>query len=173
MEVFEAVRTVLASRAFQQKAVPTVVKNRILEAARLTGSGSNHQPWHFILIEDHTELQQLAALAKSGPYTAQADFAVVVAIEPGNMGLSDGSRAIQSMVLTAWAEGVGSNWVGFAPMPQINKLLDIPEPYDVLAILPFGYPVKETVQGKKKRKAPEEIFHSGKFGHPYSPKPSP
>ena len=170
MDVFEAVRTVLAVRAFQEKAVPAEIKNRILEAARLTASASNHQPWHFILVEDRAGLEQLGQVAKSGPYITQANFAVVVVIEQSKLALSDGSRAIQSMVLAAWSEGIGSNWVGFAPMPDVNKLLDIPETYDVLAIVPFGYPVKETAQGKKKRKAPEEVFYIGKFGHPYTPK---
>lgn len=170
MNVFESVRTVLAVRSFQDKAVPTEVKNQILEAARLTASGSNNQPWHFILVEDRAELQQLGAVAKTGPYTAQAAFAVVVVIEQSKIALSDGSRAIQSMILTAWENGVGSNWVGFVPMPAVNTLLNIPETYDVLAILPFGYPVKEIGQGKKKRKAPEEVFHIGKFGQPYTPK---
>lgn len=169
MDVFESVRTVLAVRSFQDKAVPTEVKNQILESARLTASGSNNQPWHFILVEDRAELQQLGAVAKTGPYTAQAAFAIVVVIEQSKIALSDGSRAIQSMILTAWENGVGSNWVGFAPMPAVNTLLNIPETYDVLAILPFGYPVKEIGQGKKKRKAPEEVFHIGKFGQPYTP----
>jgi nitroreductase len=169
MEVFEAVRTILAVRTFEAKPVPQVVKNRILEAARLTGSGSNQQPWQFILVEDRPTLQQLGAAVRSGPYTAQADFAIVVVVEPGNMALSDGSRAIQSMVLTAWADGVGSNWVGFTPMPAVNKLLDIPETLDVLGVLPFGYPAKAVGQGKKRRKAPEAVFHTGKFGQPYKP----
>src|SRR6185369_7852466 len=155
MNVFETVQTVLAVRAFQDKPVPTEVKNRILEAARLSASGSNRQPWHFILIEDRAELQQLGAVAKTGPYTAQAAFAIVVVIEQNQIALSDGSRAIQSMILTAWADGVGSNWVGFVPMPEVNNLLNIPNTLDVLAILPFGYPTKKIGQGKKRRKAPE------------------
>ena len=170
MDTFDAVQTVLAVRAFQEKSVPAEVKNRILEAARLTGSGSNQQPWHFILVEGRAELQQLAALVRSGPYIAQADFAVVVVIEQSQMALSDGSRAVQSMILAAWDDGVGSNWTGFTPMPEINKLLNIPDNLDVLAILPFGYPVKQVGQGKKKRKAPEEVFYRGKFGQPYTPK---
>jgi nitroreductase len=170
MNVFETVQTVLAVRAFQDKPVPTDVKNRILEAARLTASGSNHQPWHFILVEDRAELEQLGTIAKTGPYTTQAAFAVVVVIEQSQIALSDGSRAIQSMILTAWADGVGSNWVGFVPMPEVNKLLNIPDTLDVLAILPFGYPTNEIGQGKKRRKAPEEVFHISNFGTPYSPK---
>lgn len=169
MDVFETIQTVLAVRAFQDKPVPTEVKNRILQAARLTGSAKNDQPWHFILVEDRADLQQLGALARSGPYTAQAAFAVVVVIEQGQLAISDASRAIQSMILTAWAAGVGSNWVGFAPMPEVNQFLNIPDTLDVLAILPFGYPTKDIGQGKKRRKAPEEVFHRGRFGTPYSP----
>jgi nitroreductase len=48
MEVFEAVRTVLAVREFQDKAVPPESVRRIVEAGRLSGSGMNRQPWHFI-----------------------------------------------------------------------------------------------------------------------------
>lgn len=169
MDVFETVRTVLAVRAFQEEPVPAAIKNRVLEAGRLTASAKNQQPWHFILVEDRAELQQLGAVARSGPYTAQAAFAVVVVIEKDQYALSDASRAIQSMILTAWAEDVGSNWVGFAPMPEVNKLLAIPDNLDVLAILPFGYPVKQIGQGKKRRKAPAEVFHRGKFGQPYTP----
>jgi nitroreductase len=170
MDTFEAVRTVLAVRSFQDKPVPAEVKDRILEAGRLTASGSNHQPWHFILVEDRTQLQQLGAVAKTGPYTAQAAFAIVIVIEKSQIALSDGSRAIQSMILTAWANGLGSNWVGFVPMPEVNKALGVPDNLDVLGILPFGYPTKEIGQGKKKRKSPEEVFSVGKFGQSYTPK---
>jgi nitroreductase len=41
MEVFEAAQTVLAVRAFQDKAVPAEVIRRIVEVGRLTGSSMN------------------------------------------------------------------------------------------------------------------------------------
>lgn len=170
MDTFESVRTVLAVRGYQDKPVAREIKDRVLEAARLTASSQNRQLWHFILIEERAALQQLAAVAKTGPYAAQAAFAVVVVVQPNTTGVSDGSRAIQSMILTAWGDGVGSNWVGFAPMPEVNKLLGIPETLDVLAVIPFGYPAKAVGKGKKNRKAPEEVFSVGKFGTPYTPK---
>ena len=52
MEVFEAVRTVLAVREFQDKPVPPETARRIVEAARLSGSAANRQPWHFIAVDD-------------------------------------------------------------------------------------------------------------------------
>src|SRR5438445_9600700 len=101
MEVFEAVRTVLAVRSYQDKPVPANIVRRIVEAGRLTGSSMNRQPWHFIVVENRQTLRQLGAAAQSGPYIAQAPLAVVVAIEKTKFAVSDASRAVQSMVLTA------------------------------------------------------------------------
>jgi nitroreductase len=167
MEVFEAVRTVLAVRSYQDKPLPGDIVRRILEAGRTTGSSMNRQPWHFIVVEEADTLRQLGALAEYGPYIAQAPVAVVVAVEKTRFAVSDASRAIQSMILTAWSEGVGSNWVGFLGLSGVNSLLGIPDDLDVLAILPFGYPTKEIGRGKKRRKPLSEVAHRGRFGQPF------
>ena len=167
MQVFEAVRTVLAVRAYQDKPVPSEVIRRIVDAGRLTGSSMNRQPWHFIVVENRDTLRQLAALARTGPYIAQASLAVVVAIENTGSAVSDASRAIQAMILTAWSEGVGSNWVGFLELTEVKSLLGIPDDLEVLAILPFGYPAQAHGQGKKQRKPLAEVAHRGRFGQPF------
>ena len=167
MEVFEAARTALAVRAFQDKPVPQESVDRIVEAARLTASSQNGQPWHFIVVQNRDALRKLGETVRSGPYTAQAALAVVVVIDRTPFAVSDASRAIQTMILTAWSEGIGSNWVGFVPMPAVNKVLDIPENLDVLAIIPFGYPVKTIGKGQKKRKPVSEVIYREKFGHAY------
>jgi nitroreductase len=167
MEVFEAVRTVLAVRAYQDKPVPPEAVHRIVEAARLTASSMNGQPWHFIVVENPDTLKKLGALARSGPYIAQAPLAIVVAMEKSIYAVSDASRAIQSMVLTAWSEGIGSNWVGFGNLSAIKPVLDIPEAIDVMAIVPFGYPSNGIGKGKKKRKPLSEIAHQERFGQAF------
>ena len=167
MEVFDAVRTVLAVREYRDQPVPPEAVHRIVEAARLTASSQNGQPWHFIVVEDRETLRKLGSLARSGRYVADAAFAVVVAMERSRFAVSDGSRAIQSMVLTAWAEGVGSNWVGFQGPNEIKPVLGIPDDIDVLAIVPFGFPTKVRNKGKKRRKPLGEVAHRGRFGQPF------
>ena len=127
----------------------------------------NRQPWHFIVVQDRDSLRQLGALAKTGPYIAQAAFAIVVAIQRTPFSVSDGSRAIQSMMLSAWSEGVGSNWVGFMGLTEVKPLLGIPADVDVLAIIPFGYPAKPVGKGKKNRKPLSEVVHLERFGQPF------
>jgi nitroreductase len=167
MEVFEAVRTILAVREYQDKFVPPEIVRRIVEAGRLTGSSMNRQPWHFIVVQNRDTLRQLGALATTGPYIADAALAIVVAIQRTPFSVSDGSRAIQSMMLTAWSEGVGSNWVGFMGMTDVKRLLAIPDELDVLAIIPFGYPAKPLGKGRKNRKPLSEVAHLERFGQPF------
>ena len=167
MEVFEAVRTMLAVRRYLDRAVPEAIVQRIVEAGRLTGSAMNLQPWHFIVVQERDTLRRLGALARSGPYVAEAPLAIVVVIDRTGYAVSDASRAIDSMMLTAWAEGVGSNWVGFGNLEKVNALLGIPSDRDVLAILPFGYPADRIGRGKKKRKLLRAVAHRERYGQPF------
>ena len=167
MDVFEAVRTVLAVRSYRPDPIPPDVVARIVEAGHLTGSSMNRQPWHFVVVDDRATLKRMGELAQSGPYIAGAPLAIVVAVCKTNFGVSDGSRAIQSMMLTAWAAGVGSNWVGFRGLEEIRTLVGIPEEFEILAVVPFGYPVDPGGQGKKNRKPLAEVASHGKYGQPF------
>ena len=102
-----------------------------------------------------------------GPYIAQAPLAIAVVIDRTRFAVSDGSRAIQSMVLTAWDEGIGSNWVGFMGPDEVKPVLGIADDRDLLAIVPFGYPAQPAGKGHKKRKTVDEVVFGERFGEPY------
>lgn len=166
--VFEAVRTILAIRTYQDKPVPPDLIIRVVEAGRLTASAGNRQPWQFIVVRDRQRLRELGTLVRTGPYVASSAFAIVVAYEKASSsGFSDCSRAIQSMVLTAWAEGLGSNWTGFGHLEAVREAVGLPDGYEVLAVLPFGYPAR-SVTGRKTRKPLSEIASAERFGAPLS-----
>ena len=166
--VSDAVSSVMAVRGYQDKPVPDDVIRRIVESGRLAASGGNRQPWHFVVVRERDGLRALGSLVRTGPYTANAAFAIVVAYEKGNpLGVSDASRAIQSMILTAWADGVGSNWTGFAGMDAVRKHVGLPETYDVIGVLPFGYPARP-VKGIKKRRPLGEVASAERYGQPFS-----
>lgn len=169
MDVFEAVRTLLAVRAYQDRPLPEDAVRRIVEAGRLSASSQNGQPWHFIVIDDNAMLAKVAEASVSGPYIAGAPLAVAVCIEKASrFGVSDGSRAVQSMVLTAWDLGIGSNWAGWVGrLGGVAKLLGVPDEFDVLAVLPFGYPAQAAGAGKKRRKPLGEVASHGRWGAPF------
>jgi len=169
MSVYDTVRTVLAVRNYTDTPVSVEAQRRILEAGRLSGSARNRQPWHFVVVDDQTTIGEVAALARTGPYIAGAPLLILVAIErTSQLAVADASRAIQSMVLTAWDEGIGSNWVGFGGLTDIAELVGIPDTYDLFAVLPFGYPVDSIGKGEKDRKPLDEIASRGSFGNPFT-----
>jgi nitroreductase len=166
--VFEAVRTVLAVREYQDKPIPDDVLGRIVEAGRLSASGGNVQPWHFVVVRDRAGLRELGSLVASGPYIAGAAAAIVVGYEKAhNLGVSDVSRAVQSMILVAWADGVGSNWTGFSRLDGVRNKVGLPDEYEVVAVIPLGYPKRKIGLGKKQRKPLAEVASAEHYGTPF------
>ncbi len=168
--VYDAVRTVLAVRDFQDRPLPEGLLDRIAESAHLTASAGNRQPWHFVVVTSPEHLAELGRLVTTGPYIANAAAAIVVAYENSTpLAVSDASRAIQSMILTAWAEGVGSNWAGFARgLDGVRDFFGLPDSVDVLAVVPFGYPKRKLGLGKKQRKPLGEVVSDEHFGTPWN-----
>jgi len=170
-QVFEAVRTVLAVREYLDDPIPDDVVDRVVEAGHLTASSMNRQPWQFVVVRDRQALRDLGGLVRTGPYIAGAAAAIVVACErDSRFGVSDASRAIQAMILTAWADGVGSNWTGFGGLEQVRERVGLPDTYDVLAVLPFGYPKRTLGKGRKNRKPLGDVASAERFGTPYGPR---
>jgi nitroreductase len=168
MEVFDAVRTALAVRSYQDRPIPDEVVHRIVEAGHLTASAANKQPWHFVVVQDRRNLQRIGELVPSGRYVAQAQLAMVVTIQKASpFGASDASRAVQSMVLSAWSDGVGSNWVGFRNLDEVGKLFAVPQDFEVLCIVPFGYPATPVGRGKKNRRPFGQVVSRERFGQPF------
>ena len=166
METFEAVRTVLAVRSYTDQPVSPELVRRIVESAHLTASSSNKQPWHFIAVQDRDTLRHLGqALSGNGPYIADAPLAVAVVIDRTPPAVSDGSRAVQSMLLTAWSEGLGGNWVGSVSINEPAKpILGVPDDRDILAVLPIGYPTNPGGMGRKNRKPFDEVIYAERWG---------
>ena len=169
MEVFDAVRTVLAVRRYSARRPPADLVRRVVEAGRLSASATNSQPWHFIVIEERATIDQIGGIMDTGQYATGASLAIAVMIEKDRrIAVSDGSRAIQNMILTAWSEGLGSNWIGFGRMPAIEKVLGVPETHQGLAVLAFGYPAESIGRGRKDRKPLGEIASRERYGTPFA-----
>ena len=164
-EVFEAARTILAVREYADKPIPHELMRRVMEAGHLSASASNRQPWHFILVEKPDAIRELGGLVRTGPYVAGAKAAVIVAVDKATAKADvDAARAIQQMMLVAWADGVGSNWTGFGGLEGVREWAGLPDTFDVLGVLPFGYPKRKLGLGKKKRKPFNEVVSAERYG---------
>lgn len=168
MSVYEAIKTMLAVREYEDKEIPQDLVMRIVEAGRLTGSSRNTQQWDFVVVRNRETLQSLGEMASTGRFIGDAALAIAVVVPDAPVGFMDGARATQDMMLTAWEAGVGSNWVGNTNTVPIRNLLNVPENRMILNIISFGYPARRIGAGKKDRKPLTEIAHAESYGTPFT-----
>ncbi len=166
MEVMKAIRERRSTRRFKKEPVPDEFITRVLEAARLAPSGSNRQPWHFIVIRD-AETKSRMGLHK---WAEEAPVMIVCCIDPeeGRWYIVDGSIAFEHMVLEATSLGLGTCWMGRLyenlgeTDERIKGVLGIPDHMRVLAVTPLGY--SDETPGQTRRKSMDEIVHYERFG---------
>ena len=54
------------------------------------------------------------------------------------------------------------------PDSAVGAVLGVPDAYEILAVLPFGYPVEHHRTDKKNRKPPAEVASRDRLGQPFS-----
>jgi len=173
MEFYEVLRTRRSVRLYSSAPVSDEVLNKVLEAARIAPSGSNRQPWKFILVRDENLKKELVPLCGGQSFIAQAPLVIVACgvnihySRGGYMGdmsmLVDVSIAIDHLTLAARAEGLGTCWIGLFNNEAVKGLLHIPEDVNVVAVIPIGYPRGKTFKEPESRKKLSEIICTDRY----------
>jgi nitroreductase len=166
MDVVSVIRTRRSIRKYKSKQIEKDKIERILEAGRLSPSAANIQPWHFIIVTD-SELRSKLREAYSSDWFVNAPAILIVCANPNEAWCrSDGEEywkvdaaiAMQSMILQAWEEGLGTCWIAAFKESPVKKILSIPENIRVVAMTPIGYPDQEKGEVVN-RKLRSEIAH--------------
>lgn len=150
-----------------------------LEAARLSPSACNSQPWRYIAVDEPDRLPQLAAcLQETGMnrFTEHARAFVVVLEGRQNftakMGGSiknqpfsgiDIGLSVGHLILAAADQGLASCVVGWFNERKIKMLLGIPKTRRVRLVICLGYAAESDPLREKDRKAYEEIVTFNHF----------
>jgi nitroreductase len=120
--------------------LPEEVVERILDAGRLAGSAGNRQPWTFVLPETRSRVEALAATVFVPDNVLGAGLVVAVVVAGKGPVAFDAGRAAQSMLLTAWNEGVASCPNGIQDRDGAHAALDLTEDETPVIVLSFGRP---------------------------------
>ena len=167
MEFYDVIKTRRSIRQYKSTEIPEDVLNRVLEAARIAPSGSNRQPWKYILIKNPELRKKIATLSGGQPWIAEAPIVVVACGSDikydrgGYMGemsfLIDSAIGLTHLILAAREEGLGTCWIGLFDNDSIKELLEIPPGWNVVGVTPLGYPKDSTWTFPGKRKEIKEI----------------
>lgn len=153
MDAYDCIVTKLEVREFDESSlVPSEIRLKILEAARLTGSSLNTQPWRFIVVQNQENLKKLAEDSTSGKWISGANFAIIIITNPYfRFHLIDAGKVVQNMQLAAWNFGVGSALFTGIDEQKIRDDFALPIDYKPVIVVGFGYP-KKKITGKFKKK---------------------
>jgi nitroreductase len=153
MSLVDTVLSRRSIRRYEQKEIPSDVLDKILEAGRQAPSAANKQPWHFVVLTD-SEIKKELSKGLFSRFIKDAPVTVVGCAHrdliAGKWSIISTTIALQNMVVAAWAMGVGSCWIGDFSHEKVKKLLGIPERWDVVALVSFGYPAEKPQPRKKK-----------------------
>ena len=150
MEFLELANKRYSCRNFLNKEVEKEKIDNILEAARLAPTAVNFQPQRILVLKDKNTIEKLK---EATPYTFDAPLIFAVCYDKevswkrkydGNdEGIVDASIITTHMMLEATDLDVGTTWVGYFNPEKVREVLDIPQNYEIVSLLPTGYPAED------------------------------
>ncbi len=148
MDIIEIIKQRRSIRSFERKQISDKDMHTILECAMCAPSARNQQKWRFIVVDKKEILQELSQNIPSGKMCKEADKVILVCYEIDDetselYWQQDGSAAIQNILLSSAALGIGSVWVAIHPREQkiefISKLFSLPKNIKPLSLVALGY----------------------------------
>ncbi len=209
MDFFDVATSTPTVRRFLPREIDQRELERVFETANMAPSGSNAQPWEFVIVRDAEMRRTIQRIYEAlwGPYkensiirgrttlSARAQkalaagdgFAASLAIVPVhvfifldrpkmrvprgtpedlfNFGATYGSMfpAIELMMLSARALGIGTAMTTMLSSreAETKQLLGVPEEYQLIALVPMGYPADGFKRPFRKPLWPR--MHDGKW----------
>jgi nitroreductase len=163
MDVAEAIQQRYSVRKYEDRPVEEPKLLAVLDAARLAPSGSNRQPWKFVVVRDAVTRAKLADACNSQTFIGTAPVVIAACGTMPDRMMScdvpgdpvDVAIAIDHMTLQATELGLGTCWIGAFDQDAVRRVLEIPASAKVIEVLTLGYPAD--AQREKKRKGLDEI----------------
>lgn len=169
MELGEAIKNRRSVRKFTAYIPTNEELIKILDAARLSPSWCNYQPWKFVIVKDN-DLKKVIT-------PREAPVIILVCAETHEPGMVDGKVvtnfkewfmfdlgiASYGLCLAAFELGLGTVIMGALDHEKIKKSCKIPNGYVPVVAIPIGKPAEGSVR-KPNRKELSEIVFEDVFG---------
>ena len=175
MDAYLAVVSKREVREYADRPVPEDVLEKILQAARATGSAKNSQPWRFIVLREREHRHALASAIMAPGNLDRCAVAIAIVLLNERLRF-DAGRVAQNVMVAAWGLGVGScpNTVRPDEQDRIRADLRLPAEAAVATVITLGYPARGQVRPRPgadpakvlariARQPLEELIHRERF----------
>ncbi len=129
-------------RSYTSKAVDKDTLVELVKAGMAAPTGSNKQPWEFVVIQDKATLTKLGEIK---PPVGKAPAAIVVLGDTSKSGswVLDCSAATENILIAATSMGLGTVWTGAYGNARFEALLketlSLPDGVMPLSVIAVGY----------------------------------
>ena len=190
MDLLQLMKNRRSIRKYSKDPIPLEKIYQILEAGRYAPSGANMQPWMYIVVTNNElkeKIREEAEKIERNFHEKAPDYLKrwfkEYNITPEKSFLTDASALIVVAGLTKAPYWLQSTWISIAyvllsvesqnlgtltytPIETgfINKLLNIPDDYRPVAILPVGHPTERPSPETRARKPLEHIVYLNGYG---------
>jgi nitroreductase len=156
-------------RKYQDKPIEREKLELCIEAARLSPSACNSQPYKFILVDDKDIRENLAKEVFSGIYSickfaSKAAAFVILVSQKQNLTARLGNKiqdidfrevdigiAAEHFILQAEELGLGTCYLGLFNKKKVAEILKIPKNYRAELMISIGYPNENPKERIKKK----------------------
>jgi len=153
MEILKSIRERRSIRNFQKKDIPKEIVDKLIDALIWAPSAGNLQARKFFFVKDAKLKEDIAAAALNQDFIAESPLVIVgctdsrISSRYGERGeylyaIQDVAVSIMGMMLVAHENGLGTVWIGALRKRRYFDLLNLPQNFHPVAIVPVGYPVK-------------------------------
>ncbi len=178
MDLMTAIKERRSVRKFTPEPVGESDIQTLLEAVRWAPSWANTQVWEVVVVRDDAVKKELSLLLDRNPAqrtTAAAPLVFALAArrnvsgcyngmtttDKGDWFMFDMGLATQNLCLAAHSLGLGSVIVGLFDAQKAREILNLPEGYDITALVPVGHPAHKPKPPK--RREAQEFTHTNGF----------
>jgi len=177
MNIFEAIVSWRPAKKFESKHIDDKLIGVMLHMATHAVSAGNIQEWQFIVVRDNEVKKKLcsAALDQKQIVEAPIDIVVCTDLEKANLrystrgevfySIQDTAAAVQIILLTANALGLGSDWIKAFDEDRVRTVVGLTQNLRPVAIVPVGYASEEVVE--RKLLPFENMTWENKYGKKY------
>ncbi len=156
-KVLEAIYTRRSIREFSEQSVTLKNLREIIKAGTWAPSGLNNQPWRFVTISDNGIRLKIAEKTRYSHIIKGAPALIAVFLDKDDMDndVKDHQAAgacIQNMLLAIEALDLGAVWLGeiLNQKEEVNRILDLVERFDLMAVLAIGHPAHHDQTSNRK-----------------------
>lgn len=156
-------------RGYRPDPIPDDLLADVLEAARVTPTAANRQPFRVVVVHTAGREAELRRIYDKAWFTEAPVILCVVAV-PGEAWVRtmydgrshadvDASIVMDHMILAATEAGLGTCWIAAFDPAAAREVLGIPPDAEPMLFSPLGYPAPDHVISPRhaQRKALEEI----------------